>query len=99
MKSLVAKAQEHMENRVTVKMVVTKLKDEGPFFLFNFLWKRNTPVIEDSVENPTFLPGTPKNQFFYGCFNWMIPNLYIGNGWKSPNIHLKDGCVGYQVDV
>ena len=19
-----------------------------------------------------------------GCFNWMIPNLYIGNCWKSP---------------
>ena len=23
----------------------------------------------------------------YGCFNWMIQNLYMGNGWKSPNIH------------
>ena len=22
-------------------------------------------------------------------FHWMIPNLYMGNGWKSPNIHLK----------
>ena len=30
-----------------------------------------------------------------GCFNWMIPNLYIGNGWKSPNIHSKIGCLGY----
>ena len=27
-------------------------------------------------------------QFINGCFNWMIPNLYIGNGWKSPNIYL-----------
>ena len=30
----------------------------------------------------------PQGQpFINGCFNWMIPNLYIGNGWKSPNIH------------
>ncbi len=30
----------------------------------------------------------PQGQpFINSCFNWMIPNLYIGNGWKSPNIH------------
>ena len=23
-----------------------------------------------------------KHLFINGCFNWMIPNLYIGNGWK-----------------
>ena len=28
----------------------------------------------------------PKQPFIYGCFNWMIPNLYIGNG-----------CLGFQV--
>ncbi len=27
----------------------------------------------------------PQGQpFINGCFNWMIPNLYIGIGWKSP---------------
>ena len=35
--------------------------------------------------------------FINGCFNWMIQNLYIGNGWKSPNIHLKLGVLGFQV--
>ena len=30
----------------------------------------------------------PKQPFINGCFNWMIPNLYIENGWNSPNIHL-----------
>ena len=25
-----------------------------------------------------------KHLFINGCFNWMISNLYIGNGWKSP---------------
>ena len=35
------------------------------------------------------IPGTPCSQpYINGCFNWMIPNLYIGNGWKSPNIYL-----------
>jgi len=27
---------------------------------------------------------------------WMIPNLYGGNGWKSPNIHEKK-LVGFEV--
>ena len=31
----------------------------------------------------------PQGQpFINGCFNWMIPNLYVENDWKSPNIHL-----------
>ena len=29
---------------------------------------------------------------FYGCFNWMIPNLYI----KSTKHPLKNGCLVYQ---
>ena len=38
----------------------------------------------------------PKQQDFYGCFNWMIPNLYLGNGCftKRP---CKTGCLGFQV--
>ena len=34
--------------------------------------------------------------FIYGCFNWMIQNLYIGNGCftKHP---FKTGCLGFQV--
>ena len=34
--------------------------------------------------------------FINGCFNWMIPNLYIGNGWKSqfPSIYKRlFGCL------
>ena len=36
-----------------------------------------------------------KHLFVNGCFNWMIPNLYIGNGWftKHP---FKTGCLGCQ---
>ena len=45
------------------------------------------------------VPGTLKEHnepFINGCFNWkMEPNLYIGNGWKSPNIHFKLGCLGF----
>ena len=40
----------------------------------------------------------PKQPFINGFFNWMIPNLYLGNGWKSPNIHpFINGCLGFQV--
>ena len=38
----------------------------------------------------------PKQPFINGCFSWMIPNLYIGNGCftKHPFIN---GCLGFQV--
>ena len=35
--------------------------------------------------------------FINGCFNWMIPNLYIENGWKSPNFHPFYKMVGLGV--
>ena len=37
----------------------------------------------------------PKQPFINGCFNWMIPNLYIENGCftKHPFIN---GCLGFQ---
>ena len=39
----------------------------------------------------------PKHPFNSGCFNWMIPILYIGNGCftKHP---IKNGCLEYQED-
>ena len=40
----------------------------------------------------------PKQPFINGCFNWMIPNLYIENGCftKHPFIN---GCLGFQVVI
>ena len=32
--------------------------------------------------------------FINACFKWMINQIYIGNGWKSPNIHFQTGCLG-----
>ena len=29
----------------------------------------------------------PKQPYFYGCFNWIVPNLYLGNGCFSISIH------------
>ena len=46
------------------------------------------------------MPGTPRPTIYkWLAINWMIPNLYIGNGWKSPNIHFFYSCLGFQVDV
>ncbi len=33
-----------------------------------------------------------------GCFNWMIPNLYIGN-CRFTNHPFLNGCLGFQVSV
>ena len=38
----------------------------------------------------------PKHPFINGCFNWMIPNLYIGNGCFTKHPFLT-GCLGFQV--
>ena len=51
-------------------------------------WSRAWKVQKMIRDDLQLYPGTLNNQFVYGCFNWMIQNLYIGNGWKSPNIHL-----------
>ena len=37
-----------------------------------------------------------KRPVFHGCFNWMIPNLYIKNGCSTKH-PLKNGCLVYQV--
>ena len=34
--------------------------------------------------------------FINGCFNWMIPNLYIGNGCFTKHPFFN-GCLGFQV--
>ena len=31
----------------------------------------------------------PKQQFFNGCFTWMIPSLYLGNGCFTKQLVLK----------
>ena len=57
------------------------------------------------VFQPSILQGlcylqawNPKQPFINGCFNWMIPNLDIGNGCftKHPFIN---GCLGFQEGV
>ena len=40
----------------------------------------------------------PKPPFINGCFNWMIPNLYIGNGCCAQHLFIN-GCLGFQADI
>ena len=65
--------------------------------LQNWLFLRTDLQIPPS-ERSMILNWNPKQPFINGCFNWMIPNLYIGNGCftKHP---FKTGCLGYQVKV
>ena len=61
------------------------------FFLSNF-WLSLLVQIQQKYK----VPGTPNNQLFYGCSNWMNPNHCIKNDCftKHP---LKNGGLGYQV--
>ena len=38
----------------------------------------------------------PKQPFINGCFNWMIPNLYIENGCFTKHPFIS-GCLGFQL--
>ena len=40
----------------------------------------------------------PKQPFINGCFNWMIPNLYIGNSCFTKHLFIN-GCLGFQVAI
>ena len=41
----------------------------------------------------------PQGQpFINGCFNWMIPNLYIGNGCFTKHLFIN-GCLGFQEEI
>ena len=57
-------------------------------------------IIPDSTEMLNIYIDTwnPKQPFINGCFNWMIPNLYIGNGCFTKHPFLN-GCLGFQVEV
>ncbi len=41
------------------------------------------------------LAWNPKQPVLHGCFNWMIPNLYIGNGCFTKHLFIN-GCLGFQ---
>ena len=40
--------------------------------------------------------GNLKHPFLNGCFSWMIPNLYMGNGCLNKHL-FKTGCLEFQV--
>ncbi len=56
---------------------------------------REKTWLVEIFSDPTNTTWNPKQPFINGCFNWMIPNLYIGNGCftKHPFIN---GCLGFQ---
>ena len=50
------------------------------------------------VRGCSYLTWNLKHLFINGCFNWMVPDLYLGNGCftKHP---FKTGCLGYQAYI
>ena len=58
----------------------------------------------DLTEDPRLLDvkDYPKsvinNKGLSGCFTWMIPNLYLGNGCLTKH-SFNNSCLEFQVDV
>ena len=48
----------------------------------------------DALYNTTW---NSKQPVLYGCFSWMIPNPYMGNGCLTKHPQ-KTGCLEFQVD-
>ena len=45
---------------------------------------------------PNYTTWSPKQPVINGCFNWMVPNLYIGNGCFTKHLFIN-GCLEFQV--
>ena len=43
-------------------------------------------------------PRNPKQPYINGCFNWMIPNLYMENGCFTKHLFIN-GCLGFQAII
>ena len=54
-------------------------------------YERYTYILDYTV---ILLAWNPKQQFINGCFNWMIPNFYIGNGCFTKHSFIN-GCLGF----
>ena len=73
---------------------------KSQFSIFNGWWKHHIRMVTSCVcilliyvtwlytHNILHIFWDPKQPFFFGCFNWMIQNLYIRNGGNSPNHQL-----------
>jgi len=68
------------------KVLEKSVAFEYLFGVENFL---EVPASKDFLS--TSYPWNPKQPFIHGCFNWMIPNLYLGNVCFTKN-PLKNGC-------
>ena len=59
----------------------------------NFKSKQETPL--ERVPGMYTVSWNPKQPFINGCFNWMIPNLYIVNGCFTKHLFIN-GCLEFQ---
>ena len=77
------------------------------FVVFLLIWHSSFVIVYYTCSKTSFVTraswGTciiptwnPKQPFINGCFNWMIPNLYIGNGCFTQH-PFWTGCLGFQV--
>ena len=68
--------------------------NQQPFF-FGRISEQSTATNDHRLSISTW---NPKQPFINGCFNWMIQNLYMGNGCLTKH-PLKTGCLEFQVCI
>ena len=61
------------------------------------VWHFSGGIVTSWSKSSKSHPGTLKNNFFGGCFNDMIPDLYIKNGCFTISIHSKDSLFRIQL--
>ena len=82
----------YYEGRVRIRNALSLEFQKVDVFVSDFFWNPGYSGIPSQNTNSCLEPqGQP---FINGCFNWMIPNLYIENGCftKHPFIN---GCSGF----
>ena len=68
-------------NFCSTKMLLNKWQISKNKTCCNNFWRKGKIVFPVA-----FPPDYLKHPYIIkGCFTWMIPNLYMKNGWKSPN--------------
>ena len=70
---------------VRVARVATKgalMKDSYPIAISHQHCFASCLSVACMMKKPVLFTWNPKQPFINGCFKWMIPILYIGNGWK-----------------
>ena len=81
----------HLQFRLSAWRGSADSGEKSRSFVVNTTWVVLMCLYVDKLEIVSiyhvYLPGTPKQPFIKGCFNWMIPNLYVEKWFGNHQFH------------